>query len=351
MANRPSAPIPSVRFRTATGTNDDDRNDPQSSLAIDTSNSSLRQRPSPHDDSPSPSLHSSRPPTPRDFVYLGSYAQPTRPPASSRASSQASSFARETGAPSPLVSQHLLEALLPTADLDLDDFGLEETRDGFFSATFYAPKSRAPESTSKTEEGVDRRQSASSWLRDARHSGREVLRDLRGRPGVKLLKSFLGVWIAYIICLVPASRDWLGRYNFILTISAVVNHPGRACGSQIDGTFMTCLGTIAGLGWGSLALYVSTSTSVARTGYGGVLATFLVLFTAAIGYIRCLFMRFYQAVICAGISICYVCLADTSDEVSWRKVFDYGIPWVLGQALCLIVNFLIFPSAGARALG
>ena len=50
---------------------------------------------------------------------------------------------------------------------------------------------------------------------------------------------------------------------------------------------MTILGTVAGLGWGSLALYVSTSTSAAQSGYGGILAAFLIIFAAAIGWLRC----------------------------------------------------------------
>lgn len=170
------------------------------------------------------------------------------------------------------------------------------------------------------------------------------------RAGVRLLKTFLGFFITYIICLIPASRNWLGRYNYIMVVSAIVNHPGRAIGSQIDGAILTILGTVTGLGWGSLALYVSTSTATAQSGYGGILATFLVIFAVFIGSLRCIFIRLYQAVLCAGIAIVYTCLADTSQSVGWRKVFDYGIPWVLGQGICLIIAVVVFPDAGSRSL-
>lgn len=185
-------------------------------------------------------------------------------------------------------------------------------------------------------------------LREARTFFRQMT---TSRAGIRLLKSFIGFFACYILCLVPASRDWLGRYNYIIVLSALVNHPGRTVGSQLDGAIMTILGTVAGLGWGSLALYVSTSSDIARSGYGGVLAIFLVLFTATIGWLRCVYIRFYQAVISAGFAITYTCLANTSETVSWRKVFDYGIPWVLGQAVCLVVALLIFPAAGSRFLG
>lgn len=345
MADPPSFHDPEVRFRTSTVSENASHNDEG-----DRSESSFQHIKGKLSPSPVPSVDGLQRTTPRQSrssVYLGSYAQVATPASSSRASSPASGVGRHI----PSVSKSKLEGLLSHPDPDLEDFGLEETRDGFFSATFYPPKPRRQDSARGAEEKNQHEGELSSWVSGLGGSILEVLRELRGRPGVKLFKSFFGVWAAYVVCLVPASRDWLGRYNFIIAISAIVNHAGRACGSQIDGAFMTCLGTVAGLGWGSLALYVSTSTMVAGRGYGGVLATFLVIFTAAIGYVRCLYMRFYQAVIAAGVSICYVCLANTSEEVGWRKVYDYGIPWALGQALCLVVNFIVFPSAGVRSLG
>jgi hypothetical protein len=62
------------------------------------------------------------------------------------------------------------------------------------------------------------------------------------------------------------------------------------------------------------------------------------------------YIRLYQAVIPAGIAICYTCLANTSESVSWRKLLNYGIPWFVGQAIGLIVSLVVFPSAGARPL-
>ena len=345
MANPPSLPNSEVRFRTST-VPDNASHDGKGHRSVSSFEQGIRRR----NTSPVPPVDSLQATTPRpscSSVYLGSYAQVTPPASSSRASSPASGVGRQI----PSVSKSKLEDLLSHPDPDLEDFGLEETRDGFFSATFYPPKPKRQDLPHRVEGESKGVEGLWSWVSGLGGSTLGVLRELRGRPGVKLFKSFFGVWAAYVVCLVPASRDWLGRYNFIIILSAIVNHAGRACGSQIDGAFMTCLGTVAGLGWGSLALYVSTSTGVARRGYGGVLATFLVIFTAAIGYVRCLYIRFYQAVIAAGVSICYVCLANTSEEVGWRKVFDYGIPWVLGQALCLIVNFVIFPSAGVRSLG
>lgn len=288
-------------------------------------------------------------------VYLGSYAR-----ASPRASLNGRAY-RESPIPSPRAStSHVqLKHLLHAVDADLETYGVDELRDGFFDASFYRPLRRHHD---------DLMQKASLTLPNSfKHKNHPLsvrrffpqqLRELRSffgqistsNSGIRLLKSFLGFFLTYIICLIPASRDWLGRYNYIMVVSAILNHPGRAIGSQLDGALLTIIGTAAGLGWGSLALFVSTSTPTAQSGYGGVLATFLVVFAAAIGWLRCVFIRFHQAVLCSGIAICYVCLADTSRDVSWTKVFDYGIPWLLGQAICLVVSAVVFPDAGSRSL-
>ena len=287
-------------------------------------------------------------------IYLGSYAG-TTPRESVVRLPRTSPIAT----PRTSTSHVQLEHLLGAKDADLETYGLEESRDGFFDATFYKPLDRQqsswnekawltlPESFKKGAHPL----SLKGFLPQQLSEVRDFVHQIQtSNDGIRLFKSFLGFFIAYIICLIPASRDWLGRYNYIIVISAILNHPGRAVGAQIDGAFMTILGTVAGLGWGSLALYVSTSTGPARTGYGGVLAAFLVLFTATIGWLRCIFIRLYQAVLCAGIAVCYTCLANTSQTVSWKKTFDYGIPWVLGQAVCLVVSFLVFPDSGTRSL-
>ena len=287
-------------------------------------------------------------------VYLGSYAQTTP-----RGSVDTSKL-HDRPVPSPRASvSHLqLEHLLNGVGSNLNHYGVEELRDGFFGALFYRPVGGKP-----TQDVIEASANLpASFQKNHPLSARRfipqqvkefqdfICQITTSRAGVKLLKSFLGVFICYIICLVPASRDWLGRYNYIITVSAIVNHPGRKVGSQIDGAVLTIFGTIAGLSWGSLALYVSTSDATARSGYGGVLAVFLIVFTMVIGWLRCVFIRFYQAVLCAGFAIFYMCLADTSETVGWSKVSEYGIPFVLGQAICFIVATIVFPAAGSRSL-
>ena len=290
-------------------------------------------------------------------IIRGSFTQtPTTPRRSLDTKVLASS-----PAPSPRasISYPQPEPLVQEFDVDPSRYGLEESRDGFFDASFTRPlkldhedlmrkaEENLPDAFRKKNQPLSVRRFLPQQLREAKAFFRRISTT---RAGVRLLKTFLGFFITYIICLIPASRNWLGRYNYIMVVSAIVNHPGRAIGSQIDGAILTILGTVTGLGWGSLALYVSTSTPTAQSGYGGILATFLVIFAVLIGWLRCIFIRLYQAVLCAGIAIVYTCLADTSQSVGWRKVFDYGIPWALGQGICLIIAVVVFPDAGSRSL-
>ena len=307
-------------------------------------------------------LHHTEDPNPQRLsvahdVIRGSFA----PTSTTPRGSLDSKALRTSPVPSPRAStSHLqLEHLLQAADAELDGYGLEESRDGFFDASFSRPLKNdhedlmrkaaktLPDAFRKKNHPLSLRRFLPQQLREAKAFFQRVS---TSRAGIRLFRSFLGFFITYIICLIPASRNWLGRYNYIIVVSAIINHPGRAVGSQLDGTILTVLGTVAGLGWGSLALYVSTSTATAQSGYGGILATFLVIFAALIGWLRCVFIRLYQAVLCAGIAIVYTCLADTSQSVGWKKVFGYGIPWVLGQAICFIIAVLVFPDAGSRSL-
>ena len=298
------------------------------------------------------------PKSPATSVYRGSYSHSPR---QSRASLAGSLKNRENsvpGTPRASISQSHLDDLLQDLNPDLETYGVEELRDGFFDASFFKPpkinhedlmreaRYTLPAAFKKRHPLSPKHFLPKQWD-GIRHVARSVITT---RAGIKLTKSFLSFFIAYTLCLIPNVRTWLGRYNYIMVLSTVINHPGRTIGSQIDGTILTICGSATGLGWGAFALWVSDSTGPARKGYGGILAMFLVLFMGTMAALRSYYIRLYQFVLCAGMAVSYTCLADTSRQVAWKKLFEYGIPWVLGQAICLILCCAVFPDAGARPL-
>lgn len=290
-------------------------------------------------------------------VYHGSYKTHRR----SRSSVRDINKTPDTSAPpTPRLStsQNRLFPLLRDLDHDLETYDLEELRDGFFDASFHkSTKTDQDELLLMAEHTLPaalRKRQPLSLTQFFPRQWHEFLsatrRIVTTRAGIKVIRSFLGVFVAYLLCLIPATKDWLGRYNYIIVISCIINHPGRALGAQLEGAILTILGTAAGLGWGALALWVSDSTSVSQRGYGGILATFLLIFIGSLSVLRSYWIRFYQFVLGAGIAICYTCLANTSQHVGWIKMFDYGIPFVLGQAICFVICCTVFPDAGSRAL-
>ncbi|ELR02648.1 hypothetical protein VC83_01012 [Pseudogymnoascus destructans] len=248
--------------------------------------------------------------------------------------------------------------LLRDLNVHLETYGIQETRDGFFDAPFFKPpktdKEELMRSARDTLPASFRKKhplSVSHFLPKQWHELKSVARRLMTtRAGIKLTKSFLGFFIPYILCLIPVVGNWVGRYRYIMVLSALFNHPGRTIGAQIDGTFLTTMGTCTGLGWGALALYVSDSTSVAESGYGGLLAAFLIIFMGVMASLRSYFIRIYQFVVPAGIAAMFCCLAETGRNITWKKLLAYGIPWALGQAISLIVCFAIAPDGGSRQI-
>ena len=244
--------------------------------------------------------------------------------------------------------------------MDTDTYGVSELREGFFDALFLKPSPLRPDELREQAQVAipDEFNDDISPLRPKQFAQKqwhklcsECTKIVTTRVGVRLLKAFMAFFIAYILCLVPVIRDWLGRYNYVMVISTIINHPARTVGSQIDGAILTTIGTAAGLGWGVVALLLSTSTLAASAGYGGILALFLALFMTIIALMRSFLARLYQGVVCAGIAITFTTLAETnSRNVEWYKLRSYAIPWMLGQAIALLVNCVIFPDAGARAL-
>ncbi|KAG0650041.1 Brefeldin A-sensitivity 4 [Hyphodiscus hymeniophilus] len=291
-------------------------------------------------------------------IYLGSYGHRRDRSGVSIAGSTKSPGNSVPGTPRASMSHSHLEDLLLDLNLDLETYGVEELRDGFFDASFFKPPRTDHEHLMRDAEYTlpaafqnKHPLSPSNFLPKQWQGIKTVCRSVTTtRAGIKLTKSFLGFFVAYILCLVPSVREWLGRYSYVMVISAIINHPGRTVGAQLDGAFLTILGTATGLGWGAFALWLSDSTGPARRGYGGILAAFLVIFMGTIAALRSYFIRMYQLVICAGIAVTFTCLADTSTNLDWQKLFSYGIPWLFGQALCLTICIIVVPDAGARPL-
>lgn len=196
---------PRIQFKTPTFRPEDaaadiEANAPSSpgkkypALPVPSGPSHLRQR-NPQLREPSPQRS-----TLGQDIYLGSYAH------TGATTTPRGSIARITPAPSPRTStSHVqLEHLLPyAADSDLDTYGVDEHRDGFFDAAFHRPLRRRrgdPESMRQASATLPasfqpknsplslRRFVPQQW----REAGGVVRQISTSRAGVTLCKTFLG---------------------------------------------------------------------------------------------------------------------------------------------------------------
>ncbi|OAA74293.1 Brefeldin A-sensitivity protein 4 [Akanthomyces lecanii RCEF 1005] len=263
---------------------------------------------------------------------------------------------RTSSTTSILKLNHLLPRL---EDHGADTYGVREVRDGFFDAVFL----KAPRLPS--QDGLEALKATLPAAFDkhnpltVKHFLPNQWRELKivvrcvfsTQTGIKLLKAFVAYFVAYVLCLVPVVRHWLGHQHYIMAVSVIINHPARTVGAQLDGVVFTILGTAFGIAWGAVALLLSTSTLAASAGYGGILALFLVMFVSSIAWVRAFFVRFYQAVLTAGIAIIYTTLSETHrTTIPWPKLRGFAVASLLGQAITFAVNVLICPDAGSRPL-
>ncbi|PNP85608.1 hypothetical protein FNYG_00664 [Fusarium nygamai] len=252
-----------------------------------------------------------------------------------------------------------IDQIISDDRMNMETYGVAEMRDGFFDALFLKPDPIDPDEIVERSKAALPKEfekshplSAKHFLPRQLHEFKSVTRKVATtRAGIQLLKSFLAFFIAYILCLIQPVHDWLGYNDYIMVVSTIINHPGRNLGSQVDGTVGTIIGTAAGLAWGYVAILISESTNDALKAYGWILIVVSAVFFAGIALTRSIFIRLYQTVLCAGIALAFTTLGLTDDNAfTWHKPLQYGIPWLLGQAIALAVNCLVFPDAGNRLL-
>jgi hypothetical protein len=252
-----------------------------------------------------------------------------------------------------------IDQIISDDRMNMETYGVSEIRDGFFDALFLKPDPVNPDEVAERSKAALPKEFEKGHPLSAKHFLPRQLHELKSvtrkvattRAGIKLLKSFLAFFIAYILCLIQPVHDWLGYNDYIMVVSTIINHPGRNFGSQIDGTVGTIIGTAAGLAWGYVGILISTSTSDALKASGWIIVVVSAVFFAGIAFIRSFFIRLYQTVLCAGIALAFTTLAQTNGNAfTWHKSLQYGIPWLLGQAIALAVNCLVFPDAGNRLL-
>lgn len=235
---------------------------------------------------------------------------------------------------------------------DLARFDLEELRNGFFDPVYIKPR----HAVSTDEDHLHQKrptksQRISAVLNRYKNSllahSKSLYADLNNSK-IILFKFFIAYFISIILCLIEKPGNWFGKYRVFLPISTLINHPVHSIGAQLEITVLSIVGLCIGLGWSSLALYISTATQPTRNHQGGILAGSLFIGMFFMGWFKAYFIRFYYLFLSSGFVLIFLSTNFDleSTEIQWKDTWNIGIPYLFGLLISLVVSLLISPDVG-----
>ncbi|CAI4057028.1 Bre4p SKDI_04G0170 [Saccharomyces kudriavzevii IFO 1802] len=245
---------------------------------------------------------------------------------------------------------------------EVEDFGLEELRDGFFDAAFTKPdsKSRSYNSNVDDDDGAARKKSQSSFSKFYLYVWAVIYkpivhfpRDLRDN-WASIFKFFVAYFIAMVICVIRPSGKWVGHeFRYFLPIAVLIHHPVRNIGVQLEMTVSSVIGAGFGLGWSALAWYVSTATKPTANYQGGILFQSLTMALLLAIWVRSVYRRLFYLTLSFSMSIIFthtVRLASSKLDLKWQVFWDFGISYLFGILLSLLVCICVSPHSGNAEL-
>lgn len=252
--------------------------------------------------------------------------------------------------PRTSMSQLKLYQLANTTNYkDLNRFDLEELRNGFFDPVYIKPQP-----SGNTDEPIDTRTSSSSLSLKPKQIftlPTTLLKEINQHK-IILIKFFIAYFISIILCLIEKPGNWFGKYRVFLPISTLINHPVHSIGAQLEITVLSIIGLTLGLGWSSLALYISTATQPTRNHQGGILAGSLFIGIFFMGWFKAYFIRFYYLFLTSGFVLIFLStnLDLSTTEINWKDTWNIAIPYLFGLLISLLVSLVILPDVGHHKL-
>ncbi|KAI0458667.1 hypothetical protein F5B21DRAFT_458984 [Xylaria acuta] len=188
-------------------------------------------------------------------------------------------------------------------------------------------------------------QACQQWLGD-------VAANLR-KPSVwqPLMKNVLSTTITIIIGVIPAIVKVYGTSTYLGAMASIFGQSGQRFGKMMETLSLIALGTLFGLGWSNLGLYLSDlvyddNINAAWT----IRAIFFVLAVILHGVLRSLAPRLFHLLfffILANLSI--LTSSKTAVTLSAFKTVIYPIFTAIG--VVILVNVAIFPQFSSGFLG
>lgn len=253
-------------------------------------------------------------------------------------------------------SQLRLKELTDSHNWDeLDDFELEELRDGFFDAIFTKSEKKYLNIDDISYLDFPNQFSRAFHIKSSDLT--LFFEDFKVQLIQKwriIIKFFIPFFIAFVLCVIRPAGSWIGHDNrFFLPIGVILHHPVRNIGVQLEITIFSIIGMIFALGWSSLAWYVSTATGPTASHQGGILFQSLAMALTFAIWFKTYYQRFLYFSLSFGIIIIFthsVSLVFSKQDLHWLLFRDITLSYLFGILLSLFTCVLIFPHSGNETL-
>ncbi|AGO10285.1 AaceriABL171Wp [[Ashbya] aceris (nom. inval.)] len=274
----------------------------------------------------------------KDLARSGSSAAPLARPVKSLQTSPIGSWTS--------LSHLRLEKLAESSGWEeLQDYGLEELRDGFFDASYSRPQRVAatepPASAGPSAQPPLAARGKAFWSRLRVH----------WKAAVKFSVAYLA---AMFLCLVQPASNWIGEvYTSFLPVAVLIHHPVRTVGVQLEITAQSIVGLALGLGWSALWWYVCSVALVGRH-EGSLLFVSLILSGLWSSWLAAAYGRLVYISVSFGITATFFATAMPPSEgslPSWNYFWDQGMSYLFGLLLSLLVCVCLFPRFGHATIG
>ncbi|KAL6948497.1 hypothetical protein ACO0QE_000963 [Hanseniaspora vineae] len=284
----------------------------------------------------------------------------------------------------------------------LDDYELEELRDGFFDPVFpkhtpirpiidenFAETSKGSSAERADEEEKNTAESSSNGAESTVDS-LPIFHASAGPPShltfskvfstfaprkidvhkalqkkKKILKFFIAYFIAMVLSVIPRTRAWFGsdRYIWFLPLATLIHHPSRTVGVQVEIAVWAILGGSLSIAWSALALYIATCNNAALRGYGGILWLSMTLAIILSVWLGSLFRRlvYFSTAFNTGILFTHtVSFINAFPQVAhfqidnsirnWKIMWDFGMSYLFGILISTVVSCIVFPDFGNKII-
>lgn len=166
-----------------------------------------------------------------------------------------------------------------------------------------------------------------------------------------MLKTGLATILTVILALIPAVVKVLGPSVYLGTMFTIFGHPGRRLGAMVEALVLAFFGTVAGIGWSFLGIYLSEliypKDHPAAYAIKGILLSVALFFH---GYLRSHSPRLFLFVL-LFIIVSLVNFTSTVVVVSVATCTNVLYPIASALGILLLINILLYPEFSSAFLG